>query len=109
VFPLVYAVFLALLWSWIAAKVPHPLFERSIARGLLVIPFVGAFADLAENVGFLTLVFANPRNPLHDVTIATLAIHRVKYLIVNADTVITLMMAAIAGVRWLRTRRVART
>jgi hypothetical protein len=105
VFPLANAVFFALLWSWLAAKGPHPLIERSFGHGLLALPFVAALIDWAENVGFLMLVFADPHDPLHDVTVATLAVHRAKFVMVTVNNVLTVLIAALAATRWLRARK----
>ena len=86
------AVFYALFWAWIMAKSPRPL-----ARGaLLVFPVLAVVCGIAENAGFLILVFSNAHDPRHDVTTATLAVHRVKFFLRDADMAITLTLAAFA-------------
>ncbi len=103
IFPIASAIFTVLFWGWLAAKAPHPLFERSFRHGMLALPFLAALCDLAENVGFLILVFADPRDPLHDITRATLAVHAAKYVLVNVNNLLTVMMVVIAVVvRWGR-------
>jgi len=91
------AVFFALFWSWITLKVPHPSFDRLLARGILLLPFLAAICDIGENTGFAILVIADPHDPLHDVTDFTLSLHRVRVWCGNITMLITIVLVTFAA------------
>ena len=96
VFPVASAVFFVLLWAWLMARAPHRHFESLVGGGLFILPLAAAACDLAENIGFVTLVFSDPRDPLFDVTTFTLVVHSAKYMLVNIDNFVTLVLIAMA-------------
>ncbi len=100
-----YAITLALVWCWMAARAPSPLVERSFARGLLLFPFVLAAVDWAENICFLMIVFSSPRAPQHELTATALMVHNAKHVILLINQLVTLWIAAIFGLVWIRRGR----
>jgi hypothetical protein len=91
------AIFFALFWLWITVKVPHPSFDRLLARGLLLVPFLAPICDVGENIGFAILVIANPHDPLHDITRATLLLHNVRVWLGDATMAITIVLIGFAA------------
>ena len=97
-----YVLGLALVWCWMAQRAQSPLLERSIARGLLFFPLILAAADWVEISCFLRIVFASPRDPQHDLTATTLLAHTAKHVSLLVNQLVTLWIAAIFGLVWIR-------
>ncbi|TAK99551.1 MAG: hypothetical protein EPO08_16120 [Rhodospirillaceae bacterium] len=84
------AGFYVLFWAWMMSKSPRPL-----ARGaLLLLPLLAVLCVLVEDAGFLVLVFSDSHVPRHDVTTATLIVHRVRFFLGDVNLAITLTLAA---------------
>ncbi len=60
IYPAAAAVFFTMLWAWMFNKAPKRSFERLIAAGVLVIPFLFALVDWLENAGFLFVIYSYP-------------------------------------------------
>lgn len=96
-FAISYATGLALIWCWMADRAHSPLVERSMARGLLLFPFILAAVDCAENICFLMLIFSSPRDPQHDLTATAIMVHDAKHVAMLIVQVVTMWIAAIFG------------
>jgi hypothetical protein len=104
IFAMTFAVFLCLLWSWLAAQVPNTFAPHALNYGLLLLPPVQALVSVADTVCLAQLVFAESHDPLHALTDATLQVHRVRYLLTTVTDAVTLGLVALVVIIRFRGR-----
>jgi hypothetical protein len=85
-------VFLMLLWAWIMERTGRQL----MSDFLMLFPLLPAGLGIAESACFVMISFADPRDPLHELTDKVLTIHYIKYLMRDWNVVITVVLGAFA-------------
>lgn len=95
------AVFVSLLWCWLALQAPQTFATPALHYGLLLLPAVSAVCTIADTTCIAQLVFADTRDPMHAFTDTTLMVHAVDNLLNIAVRAISIGLAALALISML--------
>ncbi len=103
VYPPTMATFFAFLWAWLADRAGARRLQGWFAAGLLLLPFAAALCDWAENLGFLGVIFAYPRE-LPGVAAWACSFKQAKLVLNVGNVMLSLVLAVWALVAAVRRR-----
>jgi hypothetical protein len=102
IYPPTLATFLAMLWAWFCTVAPNRFFDRLLAVGIVLLPFVGAALDWLENAGFLTVIFSYPAE-LRGIADLACGFKQAKLVVNSLNVLLTIVLSLTA--LFIRLRR----
>jgi hypothetical protein len=100
-YQLAMACLVTLVWVWLFAKVPIPIFAFLKRGGILLVPFYGVTLDLAAKIGFFRLVGGLAGSSYATTVDFCASAHRLESALIDIRYYLTAVFLLIVALRFL--------